>query len=114
MHMNMEKQYKNNKEKRLCKLREKQFQHNAQKPTNCLQRKQRERGVWRGRKGFKSAYRVSSSCNERPLNSESLIMSVLIIKRELLGTKQQKPQYQTSLQDTRIEERHSTVYFHDP
>lgn len=36
---------------------------------------------------FKFLFRVSSSSNERPLNSESLIMFVLIIKRELPGPK---------------------------
>lgn len=62
-----------------------------------------------GRKSeFKFLFRVSSSSNERPLNSESLIMSVLIIKRELPGTKQLKSHYQTSLQrrgEERAEER---------
>ena len=47
---------------------------------------------------MKCLFRVSSGSNERPLNSESLIMSVLIIKRELAGTKQLKSHYQTSLQ----------------
>lgn len=56
----------------------------------------------------KSVFRVLSGSNERPLNSKSLIMSVLIIKRELLETKQLTSHYQISLQ----EDGAVTVYFH--
>ncbi len=58
----------------------------------------------------KFLFRVSSSSNERPVNSESLIMSVLIIKRELLGTKLLKSHYQTSLQRRREERRGNLLY----
>lgn len=43
----------------------------------------------------RTLFRVSSSCNERPLHTESLIMSVLIIKRELASTKLLKSHYQS-------------------
>lgn len=64
------------------------------------------------KKGRGRVFWVSSSSNERPLNNESLIMSVLIIKRELSGTKQLKSHYQTSLQKEGREERRLTVYLY--
>ncbi len=64
---------------------------------------------------FKFLFRVSSSSNERPLNSESLIMSVLIIKKGIAGDKPAE----ITLSDFTAEERGGeqrslTVYFHDP
>lgn len=57
---------------------------------------------------FDCLLRGPSTLNES-LNSESLIMSVLIIKRELLGTKQLKSNCQMSLQ-RQGKERKDRVY----
>lgn len=87
-----------------------------QSDVSVLQKLERKTKRGRGRER-KFLFRVSSGSNERPLNNESLIMSVLIIKRELSGTKQLKSHYQTSLQkegrkDGREERRGDLLYIY--